>query len=257
MDFKTLFRLKTPPSSNATADFYNNLTMGQVKRGVLGMDRRYSPPSPVQESFLQKYFDDEMRELIRPNDRILDFGCGPGTLTARLLQFSDEITGVDISQEFIRLAQGKNGVEGKKIDFKQIDGNNLDCLTALGKFDVVLMFDVVHHLENPTHTLSNLSNCLKEGGILAIFEPNCLSPAIFIMHLMDSNERGLLRFHRPSTYSRLLEQTGFQLNYSSFNSIVIGPANKLLFLFCFILELRIIRYIFGFLKPKIKIIASR
>lgn len=257
MDFKTLVRLKKPPSSDSTADFYDNLTKGNIKRSILGMNRRYSPTSPAQELFLQKYFDNELKELIHDTDRILDFGCGPGTLTFRLLQFSQDITGVDISREFIKLAQRRNRIERRGINFKHIDSDNLDSLQLLGKFDVVLMFDVVHHLENPVQTLNHLSSCLKQGGLLIIFEPNCLSPAIFFMHLVDSNERGLLRFYRPKMYTRLLEQTGLCLKYSSFNSIVIGPANKFLFLFCLILELKIVNYFFGFLRPKIKIIASK
>ena len=55
------------------------------------------------------------------------------------------------------------------------------------------MVDVIHHLENIDIIFKELKRLLKKDGRILVYEPNLLNPLIFITHLIEKNERGLLR----------------------------------------------------------------
>ena len=61
------------------------------------------------------------------------------------------------------------------------------------KFDVILIVDVIHHLDDIKKNINEIKRVLKKGGKLLIYEPNKLNPLIWLTHLIDKNERGLLR----------------------------------------------------------------
>jgi len=207
------------PNTSSTAQFYNNLVSGAKSRNWLGMSNRYQLSTGIQEYLVKRHFDEEVSPYISPESEVLDFGCGPGIFTERLFGMSSNVTGVDISEEFIRLAKTRLG-EDK--DFLVVNANLTQLQGRL--FDVVVMIDVIHHLENPRETLERVTQTLKPGGLFLIFEPNLLSWPILLMHIIDPNERGLLNLGRKNKYLRIFREIA-ALEIFSYNGIVIGPAN--------------------------------
>ena len=107
-------------------------------------------------------------EIIRaaPKARILDVGCGPADVVSRLGDVS--YLGIDHNPKYIETARARFG---SRAEFHCWDVTDTR-LTALGKFDIVLMLGVLHHLtDGEIHTmLQHASTTLKPGGRLITFD---------------------------------------------------------------------------------------
>lgn len=75
------------------------------------------------------------------------------------------------------------------------------------KFDLISMFHVLEHLENPVRDLSHLGQFLKPGGKLAIEVPNILYPKMAFSHKWHP---GHLFSFMDQTLSLLLRNAGFE-----------------------------------------------
>jgi len=100
--------------------------------------------------------------------RVLDVGCGPGTITVDLARrvSPGTVTGVDASAAIVAQAAGLAVDEGvPNVAFQVGDVYALDF--ADDSFDLVHAHQVLQHLANPVAALKELRRVLKPGGILA------------------------------------------------------------------------------------------
>jgi ubiquinone/menaquinone biosynthesis C-methylase UbiE len=114
-----------------------------------------------------RVLSDHIAKLIPQHARLLDVGCGDGTLTKRLCELRPDITaeGVDV------LVRPQTAIPVTKFD-----GHKLPF--ADDSFDCVLFVDVLHHTEDPTIMLREAArvtkNCIvlkdhTQEGLLAHF----------------------------------------------------------------------------------------
>jgi SAM-dependent methyltransferase len=105
----------------------------------------------------------------------LDLGCGAGYFSKVLSDFGMRVTGLDLRANNIELCAERY----PQIEFGQI---NLDDLTdagskAIGKFDLVLMFGLLYHLESPLQVIRRLAPCIGRVAIVEtrVAQGNALS----------------------------------------------------------------------------------
>ena len=96
--------------------------------------------------------------------RILDVGCGPGSLTADLAAHCPQgsVTGIDASAEVIAVAAAAHG---DVAEFLTGDIVALDFPDD--HFDVVHAHQVLQHLRDPVAALTEIRRVTKPGGIVA------------------------------------------------------------------------------------------
>jgi ubiquinone/menaquinone biosynthesis C-methylase UbiE len=105
---------------------------------------------------------------IQPGFRVLDYGCGPGGYIiplAELVGESGKVYALDIHPLAIRKVQ--NIASKKKL--ANVETILSDCKTGLHRnsLDVVLLYDVFHHLSDRDKVLKELHRVLKQDGILS------------------------------------------------------------------------------------------
>jgi ubiquinone/menaquinone biosynthesis C-methylase UbiE len=110
-----------------------------------------------------------LREVgINPGFRVLDYGCGPGSYiipVAELVGESGKVYALDMHPRAIRKVRG---IASKK-RLTNVETILSDCETGLpdNSLDVVLLYDIFHHLSQPHRILGELHRVLKPEGILS------------------------------------------------------------------------------------------
>lgn len=110
-----------------------------------------------------------MRDCLRAGVRMLDCGCGPGTITIGLasLVAPGEVIGIDMAQAQLDRARAAAAQEGvKNVRFEIGDVCALTYADA--SFDVVTSHSLLEHLPNPLLALQEMARVLRPGGYLAI-----------------------------------------------------------------------------------------
>ncbi|MEC0276280.1 MULTISPECIES: class I SAM-dependent DNA methyltransferase [Peribacillus] len=98
--------------------------------------------------------------------KVLDLACGTGEMTVELAQHGFEVTGVDLSDEMLLVANEKAVKLGLSIPLFQ---QNMAELEGLGQFDCVTIFcDSLNYLrdeEDIVKTFNRVHEHLKDGGL--------------------------------------------------------------------------------------------
>jgi ubiquinone/menaquinone biosynthesis C-methylase UbiE len=111
-----------------------------------------------------------LREVgIKEDFRVLDFGCGPGGYLLPLVKLtgaSGKIYALDVNPAAILAVKSL----ALKHQLGNVEAILSDSATGLpdGSIDVILLFDVLHHLKKPDEVLAELRRILKSGGILSV-----------------------------------------------------------------------------------------
>ncbi len=100
---------------------------------------------------------------VRPGQRVLDVGCGPGALTAELVtRLGPEGVGaVDPSEPFVAAARARH----PGVDVSQASAEELPF--ADGSFDAALAQLVVHFMKDPVAGLAEMARVTRPGGVVA------------------------------------------------------------------------------------------
>ncbi|KAK9837354.1 hypothetical protein WJX81_008638 [Elliptochloris bilobata] len=103
--------------------------------------------------------------------RILDIGCGPGTITADLAALVPQghVTGLDQAPDVLELARATAAERGvSNVSFAVGDVHALDY--ADGAFDVVHTHQVLQHITDPVQALREMRRVTAPGGLVAARE---------------------------------------------------------------------------------------
>lgn len=138
----------------------------------------------------------------RPGDRILDIGCGTGTLLDYLPE-SVEYVGFDASAEYIDAARRRFGSRGTFV-------NRLLDETAVAEyhgFDRVTATGILHHLEDNEvlHLFEVARQALRDGGEFHSLDPCFCDGQSAASRFLVSRDRGQ-NVRRPEAYRELAEQ---------------------------------------------------
>lgn len=116
---------------------------------------------------------DALRTPECPYLRILDAGCGSGHAVTRFLpRRGDLVLGIDMYAPAIDYAQRNFGGE----DLRFVCANLSTLPQSEGEYDVVVLADVLEHLEDPLTVLSTAVARLAPHGLLLASIPNGRGP---------------------------------------------------------------------------------
>jgi 2-polyprenyl-3-methyl-5-hydroxy-6-metoxy-1,4-benzoquinol methylase len=168
-----------------------------------------------------------------PGSAILDIGCGPGRHSLELARRGYDVTGVDISAEFIRFAAEHATREKVTASFVKADARSLQIDKA---FDAAIClcegaFGIAGSLESDRDVLRGINKALSSGGLFVLTAINafnlvrnltsfesfnsytCTIKDTEIVKNQDGAQKQVDIFTTAFTYRELLlllESTGFE-----------------------------------------------
>ena len=102
--------------------------------------------------------------------RVLDVGTGPGFFAIILARMGYQVTAVDYTASMLEEAQRNAGALADKIDFHQMNAEEL--MFADYSFDVLVTRNVTWNLHDPEKAYSHWTRVLAPGGLLLNFDAN-------------------------------------------------------------------------------------
>jgi 2-polyprenyl-3-methyl-5-hydroxy-6-metoxy-1,4-benzoquinol methylase len=103
-------------------------------------------------------------DLLNQNPKVLDMGCGAGYESMRLHKLGARVTGIDYSDEPIRIARERNPeCQFEVMDFREID-------QSLGVFDgIVAVASIIHIRDEELNIVfSNMKKVIRPEGLVMI-----------------------------------------------------------------------------------------
>ncbi len=170
---------------------------------------------------------------------IIDIGCGGGILCEPMARLGGDITGVDLSEKLIKIAQNHAQKQGLKIDYQCVDVKEL--VKTKKKFDVVTALEVIEHVPNPEEFIAQIIKLLKPSGVIFLSTINrtkrsylkAILGAEYIMRILPRGTHQWQKFIKPHELKGFLDQVDYDittisgLDYQPFHKEFLLKPNKL------------------------------
>jgi SAM-dependent methyltransferase len=132
-----------------------------------------SPGRVLTEAFLGR----ELPRLLPSRDiRVLEIGCGSGSLTRLLAEFGyrGSYVGVDVTDRFDRSAQS-----GFRREFVRSDAHRFE---PEGQFDLIVSVSALEHIPDDRDLIQRLSGFVAPGGLQLHFLPSAWGLPVYLWH---------------------------------------------------------------------------
>ncbi|MEO1946807.1 MAG: bifunctional 2-polyprenyl-6-hydroxyphenol methylase/3-demethylubiquinol 3-O-methyltransferase UbiG, partial [Methylophilaceae bacterium] len=95
--------------------------------------------------------------------RVLDVGCGGGILSESMAEKGAQVTGIDLGEKALRVAQLHSLESGVAVDYRLIAAEELAEQEG-GTYDVVTCLEMLEHVPAPASIVSACAKLVKPGG---------------------------------------------------------------------------------------------
>jgi 2-polyprenyl-3-methyl-5-hydroxy-6-metoxy-1,4-benzoquinol methylase len=137
-------------------------------RGELVRRLFAAPEAYLNRQYYLRWRSDAVQALVgsRRFRRVLDYGCGDGSLSIPLLGQADQLVLFDTSPAMLRAARARVPV-GDAARVVITDGRDSAWRDA-GPADLVLCIGVLAHVEDPWQTLEHVASLVARGGVAIV-----------------------------------------------------------------------------------------
>ncbi len=146
---------------------------------------QYAPQSVYAKHLVQHVVQ---AAQLPQRSQVLEIGCGAGRFTVDLLQRLDgKLVALDLSENLLRGLRRQLEqlpVEGRaKWELVMGDVYHLDTVFGEARFDAVVGFFFLHHLDDLTRAIQELRKLLRPNGQMLFVEPNRRNP-LFLLQVL-------------------------------------------------------------------------
>ncbi len=162
--------------------------------------------------------------------RVLDIGCGGGILTEALARVGADVTGIDVVERNISVAQHHANQQGLPIDYQLITAEELASTGQ--QFDIVFNMEVVEHVAQLDIFMAACCALIKPGGaqFIATINRNWLAylVAIFgaerLFRILPKGTHQYRKLRKPSELRALLQEA--EMRVSTQAGVAVNPLTR-------------------------------
>ena len=147
---------------------------------------------------------------LKPNMSVLDIGCGIGGAARQIaFNFKANVTGIDLTKNFIETAIKLTDLIGLHIKFKQGDALNIPYDN--NEFDVATLFHVGMNINNKEKLFLEVSRILNKKGKFAIYDIMRLKSGAIQYPVPWSTNENISFIESHKIYYELAKKAGFDI----------------------------------------------
>jgi 2-polyprenyl-6-hydroxyphenyl methylase / 3-demethylubiquinone-9 3-methyltransferase len=169
--------------------------------------------------------------------RVLDVGCGGGILAESMAARGAEVTGIDLADKPLKVAQLHLVESQLPVDYRLVAPETL-AVEMPGHFDVVTCMELLEHVPEPARTVEACAALVKTDGhvFFSTISRNLKSylfavvGAEYVLKLLPRGTHDYAKFIRPSELGGLCRAAGLRvaritgMTYNPFTrTYALGP----------------------------------
>ena len=102
------------------------------------------------------------------NKKVLEVGCGLGTVGINFALNGSDYTGVELSKESLEIAKKRFEVYNQSGKFYLGNAEELSSFIPIETYDLIYSFGVIHHSPHPEKIISEIKKYMNENSVLKI-----------------------------------------------------------------------------------------
>ena len=146
--------------------------------------------------------------------RVLDVGCGGGILSEAMAAKGAQVTGIDLAEKSLQVANLHKLESQAKVDYECISAEDL-AARAPASFDVVTCMEMLEHVPDPASIVRACAKLVKPGGHVFFSTINrnlksylfAVIGAEYLLNLLPRGTHDYMKFIKPSELARFARES--------------------------------------------------
>lgn len=149
---------------------------------------------------------------------VIDIGCGGGILTESMAKIGATVTGIDMSEAALSVAQLHLHESNLKVEYIHTTAERI-AAERPGQYDVVTCMEMLEHVPDPISIIRACATLVKPGGQIFLSTLNrnlksylfAIVGAEYVLKLLPHGTHDFSKFIRPSELSEWSRKAGLTM----------------------------------------------
>ncbi|CAL62706.1 3-demethylubiquinone-9 3-methyltransferase (3,4-dihydroxy-5-hexaprenylbenzoate methyltransferase) (DHHB methyltransferase) [Herminiimonas arsenicoxydans] len=163
---------------------------------------------------------------------VIDIGCGGGILSESMARKGANVTGIDLSEKALKVADLHSLESGVQVRYELIAAEDMAAREA-GKFDIVTCMEMLEHVPDPAAIVAAAAKLAKPGGTIFFSTINrnpkaylhAVLGAEYLLRLLPKGTHDYAKFITPAELSRFAREAG--LTVDTLRGMGFNPLTKI------------------------------
>jgi 2-polyprenyl-6-hydroxyphenyl methylase/3-demethylubiquinone-9 3-methyltransferase len=164
--------------------------------------------------------------------QVCDVGCGGGILAESIAKKGATVTGIDLSEKALKVADLHSLESGIKVRYELIAAEELAAREA-GQYDVVTCMEMLEHVPDPAAIVQACAKLVKPGGHIFFSTLNrnpksylfAIIGAEYILGLLPRGTHDYAKFITPAELSGFARTAGLEVE--ALKGMTYNPLTKI------------------------------
>ncbi|WP_136418342.1 MULTISPECIES: bifunctional 2-polyprenyl-6-hydroxyphenol methylase/3-demethylubiquinol 3-O-methyltransferase UbiG [Oxalobacteraceae] len=149
---------------------------------------------------------------------VADIGCGGGILAESMAKKGAKVTGIDLSEKALKVADLHSLESGVQVRYEMISAEQLAAREP-GSYDVVTCMEMLEHVPDPAAVVQACATLVKPGGHVFFSTINrnpkaylfAVIGAEYLLRLLPKGTHDYAKFITPAELAQFIRQAGLTL----------------------------------------------
>jgi 2-polyprenyl-6-hydroxyphenyl methylase/3-demethylubiquinone-9 3-methyltransferase len=163
---------------------------------------------------------------------VIDVGCGGGILSEAMALRGARVTGIDLSEKALGVAQLHRLESGVEVDYRLLSAEAM-AQAQPAQFDVVTCMEMLEHVPDPASVVAACATLVKPGGTVVCSTLNrnpksylfAVIGAEYLLRLLPRGTHDWTRFLRPAELAAFGRRA--QLDLAEMTGMTYNPLTKI------------------------------